>query len=51
VVATSYAYVNPILAVLFGAAVSGEPLGITTFVANILIVGAVALALARPRSH
>jgi drug/metabolite transporter (DMT)-like permease len=51
VVATSYAYVNPILAVLFGAAVSGEPLGITTFVANALIVGAIALALAKPRSH
>ena len=28
VVATSYAYVNPILAVLIGAALSGEPLGV-----------------------
>lgn len=51
VVATSYAYVNPILAVLFGAAVSGEALGMTTLVANILIVGAVALALGKPRPH
>lgn len=48
VVATSYAYVNPILAVLIGAAISGEPLGWTTLIANALIVGAIALALARP---
>jgi len=51
VVATSYAYVNPILAVLIGAAVSGEALGVTTFVANALIVGAVALALGKLRPH
>jgi drug/metabolite transporter (DMT)-like permease len=49
VVATSYAYINPILAVLLGAALYGEPLGWTTLVANILIVGAVMLALMRPR--
>jgi drug/metabolite transporter (DMT)-like permease len=51
VVATSYAYVNPILAVLIGAALSSEVLGITTLVANVLIVGAVGLALARPRAR
>jgi len=51
VVATSYAYVNPILAVLIGAVVSGEALGVTTLVANVLIVGAVALALGKPRPH
>jgi len=45
VVATSYAYVNPVLAVLIGAALYGEPLGWTTAVANVLIVGAVMLAL------
>lgn len=50
VVATSYAYVNPILAVVFGAVISGEPLGVTTVVANVLIVGAIALALRKPRS-
>ncbi len=49
VVATSYAYVNPILAVLIGAVISGEPLGLTTAIANVLIVGAVYLALRRPR--
>ncbi|MDB4955707.1 MAG: Permease of the drug/metabolite transporter superfamily [Myxococcales bacterium] len=49
VVATSYAYVNPVIAVLLGAALYGEPLGWTTLVANILIVGAVMLALMRPR--
>jgi drug/metabolite transporter (DMT)-like permease len=48
VVATSYAYVNPILAVLIGAALYSEPLGWTTVVANVLIVGAVMLALTRP---
>lgn len=49
VVATSYAYVNPILAVLLGAALAGEPLGISTVLANVLIIGAIALALNRPR--
>jgi drug/metabolite transporter (DMT)-like permease len=44
-VATSYAYVNPVLAVLLGSAIHGEPLGITTIVANVLIVIAVMLAL------
>jgi drug/metabolite transporter (DMT)-like permease len=48
IVATSYAYVNPVLAVLIGAVVSGESLGVTTLVANALIVGAVALALRKP---
>jgi drug/metabolite transporter (DMT)-like permease len=56
VVATSYAYVNPILAVLIGAAISGEPLGATTLVANAMIIGAIALALVprtagAPRPH
>jgi drug/metabolite transporter (DMT)-like permease len=50
VVATSYAYVNPILAVLIGAVISGEPLGATTLVANVLIVIAVFLALGRSRA-
>ena len=48
-VATSYAYVNPVLAVLLGALLTGEPLGITTVIANILIVMAVMLALRRSR--
>ena len=48
VVATSYAYVNPILAVLIGAVLSGEPLGATTLIANALIVVAVFLVLRRP---
>jgi drug/metabolite transporter (DMT)-like permease len=47
VLATSYAYVNPILAVLLGAALYDEPLSWTTAVANILIVGAVMLALTK----
>lgn len=48
-VATSYAYVNPIIAVLLGAAISAEPLGASTFVANAFIVVAVMLALHRPK--
>jgi len=48
-VATSYAYVNPVLAVLLGAVLTGEPLGMTTLIANGLIVIAVMLALHRPR--
>ena len=48
VVATSYAYVNPVLAVLIGAAAS-EQVGVTTVIANVLIIGAVALVLVRPR--
>jgi drug/metabolite transporter (DMT)-like permease len=49
-VATSYAFVNPILAVLLGAALYGEPLGVTTVIANAMIVGAVLLAVTRRRS-
>jgi len=49
-IATSYAYVNPILAVLIGAVVSGEALGWTTLVANVMIVAAVMLVLRRPRA-
>lgn len=51
VVATSYAYVNPILAVMIGAALYAEPVGWTTALANILIVGAVMLALTRSASR
>jgi drug/metabolite transporter (DMT)-like permease len=48
-VATSYAYVNPVLAVLLGAVLTGEPLGLTTVIANVLIVVAVMLALRRTK--
>lgn len=49
VIATSYAYVNPTLAVLLGAAVANETLGPLTLVANVLIVAAVVLALRKPK--
>jgi drug/metabolite transporter (DMT)-like permease len=49
VVATSYAYVNPVLAVVIGAAAS-EAFGVSTVIANALILGAVALVLVKPRS-
>ncbi len=41
--ATTYAYVNPIVAVLLGWAVAGEQLGGRVLVAMAVIVGAVAL--------
>jgi drug/metabolite transporter (DMT)-like permease len=44
-VATSYAYVNPAIAVVVGAIVGGEMLGGTTIAATGLIVGAVALVV------
>jgi drug/metabolite transporter (DMT)-like permease len=50
IVATSYAYVNPIIAVLAGALLYGEPLGVTTLVANVMIVAAVMIALRRHRA-
>lgn len=48
IIATSYAYVNPVLAVLIGAVLYNETLGWTTMVANALIVSAIVLALRRP---
>ena len=50
-VATSYAYVNPALAVLVGAVVGGETLGFTTIAATGLIVGAVALVVTGRRAR
>jgi drug/metabolite transporter (DMT)-like permease len=49
----TYAYVNPIVAVVLGAAILGEPIGIRTLVAGAVIVVAVALIItARSRySH
>lgn len=48
-VATSYAYVNPALAVLLGALLGGEAVGAEVLVATVLIGGAVFLLL-RPRA-
>jgi len=48
-VATSYAYVNPVIAVLLGAALYGEPLGASTVLANVLVAIAVVTVL-RKRS-
>jgi drug/metabolite transporter (DMT)-like permease len=41
----TYAYVNPVVAILLGAAFAGEPLTGRTLVAGIVIVGAVAMIL------
>jgi drug/metabolite transporter (DMT)-like permease len=43
--ASTYAFVNPVVAVALGAVILGEPITLLTLVAAILIVGAVALLL------
>ena len=43
--ATSYAFVNPLLAVVLGAALGGEELGWATLVAAPAVAVAVALAM------
>ncbi|HEY8039669.1 MAG TPA: drug/metabolite exporter YedA [Polyangiaceae bacterium] len=49
-VATSYAYVNPIIAVALGAAFAGERFGATSLVGAVIVLAAVALVgLARSR--
>ncbi len=47
--AASYAYVNPIVALLLGAWIGGEPLDGTTFLAMILILGGVGVVVTGPR--
>lgn len=47
--AATYAFVNPVIAVLLGSAVLGEPLGPRTALATALILVAVALVLPRRR--
>lgn len=44
-VAMSYAYVNPIIAVLLGAALGGEALGWATLAATVLIAGGIVAAV------
>lgn len=50
-IATSYAFVNPPLAVVFGSVLYGESLGLTTLIANAMIVVAVVLVVVRPRAR
>ena len=45
----TYAYVNPVVAVLLGTLVLGEPLGWRTIVGGGIILGAVALIVRAPR--
>jgi len=45
----TYAFVNPIVAVLLGWGLAGEPLGPRTLIAGLVIVSAVALIVLRPR--
>ncbi len=44
---STYAYVNPVVAVLLGWAVAGEALGVRTLVATAVILGGVALVSTR----
>jgi drug/metabolite transporter (DMT)-like permease len=45
----TYAYVNPVIAVILGATVAGEPIGPMTVVAIAMIIGAVVLLTLKPR--
>jgi drug/metabolite transporter (DMT)-like permease len=42
---STYAYVNPIVAILLGWALAGEPLNHRVFLAGAVIVGAVAMLI------
>lgn len=46
----TYAYVNPVIAVFLGWLLAGEPIGLQTMVASILIIGAVVLVGMEERS-
>ena len=48
-VATSYAFVNPALAVALGAMVAGEPLGVATLAGTALIIASVAMIVLRAK--
>jgi drug/metabolite transporter (DMT)-like permease len=48
---STYAYVNPLVAVFLGWAVESEPLSVRTVVAGLLILGAVALIVTPPRAE
>lgn len=48
-IATSYAFVNPPLAVLLGVALGAETIGTTTLIATPIVVAAVVLVVGRPR--
>lgn len=51
-VANSYAYVNPIVAIVLGAALAGESVSPATWIAAAIILSAVAvIGLARPRQR
>jgi drug/metabolite transporter (DMT)-like permease len=45
---STYAYVNPVVAVFLGWVILGEPVTWLTVAAGALIVGAVALIVSRP---
>ncbi|HWZ58205.1 MAG TPA: drug/metabolite exporter YedA [Gemmatimonadaceae bacterium] len=45
----TYAYVNPVIAVILGATIAGEPIGPMTVVAIAIIIGAVLLLSLKPR--
>ncbi|HVF58008.1 MAG TPA: EamA family transporter [Pyrinomonadaceae bacterium] len=46
---TTYSYINPVIAVLLGWAILGEPLGWRVAVATMVILGGVALVKASPK--
>ena len=48
---STYAYVNPVVAVLLGAAFAGEPITARTLIAGAIILAGVAMIVARPASR
>jgi drug/metabolite transporter (DMT)-like permease len=50
IVATSYAFVNPTIAVLLGAGIHGEKLGIKLLIANAMMVIAIYLAVTKRKA-
>jgi drug/metabolite transporter (DMT)-like permease len=50
IIATSYAFVNPTIAVLLGAAIHGEALGVNVLIANAMMVIAIWLAVSRTKT-
>lgn len=48
---STYAYVNPVIAVFLGWAIAGEPLTLQTLLAAVMLVTSVAIIISAPESH
>ncbi|MEQ1507044.1 MAG: EamA family transporter, partial [Myxococcota bacterium] len=50
-IATTYAYVNPLVAVVLGSSLGGESLSLGQWGCSLAIVGAVALVTSAPKAR